>query len=69
VITVHSADIMATLLHLKAEVDASAQTSLRITFAGATEAHLLAAEIGAAGVSVVLAPARPYPASWDYRRV
>ncbi|KAJ7685890.1 hypothetical protein B0H17DRAFT_985428 [Mycena rosella] len=69
VITVHNADIMATLLHLKTEFDASSSSSLRMTFAGATEAHLLAAEIGAAGVSVVLAPARPYPESWDYRRI
>ncbi|KAJ7452267.1 carbohydrate esterase family 9 protein [Mycena latifolia] len=69
VIKVHNADIMATLLLLKAEFEASTSETLRMTFAGATEAHLLAAQIGAAGVSVILAPARPYPESWDYRRV
>ncbi|KAJ7075534.1 hypothetical protein B0H15DRAFT_894200 [Mycena belliarum] len=69
VIKVHNADIMATLLHLKGEFDALSTSSLRMTFAGATEAHLLAAEIGAAGVSVILAPARPYPATWDQRRI
>ncbi|KAF7342244.1 Composite domain of metallo-dependent hydrolase [Mycena venus] len=69
VITVHNADIMATLLVLKSDFEAIHHTSLRLTFAGATEAHLLAAQIGAAGVSVILAPARPYPQTWDYRRI
>ncbi|KAJ6483842.1 hypothetical protein C8R47DRAFT_1217531 [Mycena vitilis] len=69
VITVHNADIMATLLVLKSEFDAGHSDTLRMTFAGATEAHLLASHIGAAGVSVILAPARPYPETWDYRRV
>lgn len=69
VVTVHNADMMATLLHLKSEFESAQHSRLRMTFAGATEAHLLAAEIGAAGVSVVLAPARPYPATWDYRRM
>ncbi|KAJ7464200.1 hypothetical protein B0H11DRAFT_2285094 [Mycena galericulata] len=72
VVTVHSSDIMATLLLLKSEFDSSSYNSglgLRMTFVGASEAHLLAAQIGAAGVSVILAPARPYPALWDYRRI
>ncbi|KAJ7628031.1 hypothetical protein DFH06DRAFT_1272898 [Mycena polygramma] len=69
VVTVHNADIMATLLVLKSEFDAGHSDALRMTFAGATEAHLLASHIGAAGVSVILAPARPYPETWDYRRV
>ncbi|KAJ7607296.1 hypothetical protein DFH06DRAFT_1380161 [Mycena polygramma] len=69
VVTVHNADIMATLLVLKSEFDAVHGDSLRITFAGATEAHLLASHIGAARVSVILAPARPYPETWDYRRI
>ncbi|KAJ7888524.1 hypothetical protein B0H13DRAFT_2252760 [Mycena leptocephala] len=69
VITVHNADIMATLLVLKSEFESVHHTTLRMTFAGATEAHLLASQIGTAGVSVVLAPARPYPETWDYRRI
>ncbi|KAJ7658888.1 hypothetical protein B0H17DRAFT_1145499 [Mycena rosella] len=39
VIAVHNADIMATLLHLKAEFYAAGPASLRMMFAGATEAH------------------------------
>ncbi|KAK6996805.1 composite domain of metallo-dependent hydrolase, partial [Favolaschia claudopus] len=69
VVAVHSADIMATLLQLKANFERARFNALRLTFAGATEAHLLAAEIGAAGVSVVLSPARPYPEQWDRRRI
>ncbi|KAJ7735556.1 hypothetical protein DFH07DRAFT_1065042 [Mycena maculata] len=69
VVAVHNADIMATLLLLKSEFESSTHSALRLTFAGATEAHLLASQIGAAGVSVILAPARPYPETWDFRRI
>ncbi|KAJ7448972.1 hypothetical protein FB451DRAFT_1187478 [Mycena latifolia] len=63
VIKVHNADVMpvATLLLLKGEFEASTSATLRMTFAGATEAHVLAAQIGTAGVSVILAPARSQP--------
>ena len=60
---------MASLLHLKAEYDHKSSRSLRLTFAGATEAHLLAKEIGDAGVSVILTPSRPFPFTWDQRRM
>ncbi|KAJ6616621.1 hypothetical protein B0H10DRAFT_2164595 [Mycena sp. CBHHK59/15] len=49
--------------------DAVSDHRLRLTFSGAIEAHLLAKEIGAAGVSVILSPARPYPGTWDTRRI
>ncbi|KAJ7452323.1 hypothetical protein FB451DRAFT_1145370, partial [Mycena latifolia] len=65
VIKVHNADIMATLLLLKAEFEVFTSATLRMTFARATEACLLAAQ----SVSVILAPARPYPDSWDHHRV
>ncbi|KAF8206096.1 hypothetical protein K438DRAFT_1817821 [Mycena galopus ATCC 62051] len=69
VIRVNSADIMATLLGLKAEYEARSPYTLLMTFSSASEAHLLAAEIGTARVSVILSPARPYPAEWDSRRI
>ncbi|KAJ7494939.1 hypothetical protein FB451DRAFT_1163676 [Mycena latifolia] len=69
VISVHNADIMATLLRLKNEYETVTPYSFWMTFTGASEAHLLAAEIAAAGVSVILSPARPYPANWDSRRI
>lgn len=46
VIEVGSADIMVTLLKLKAEAEERWGTRMRMVFAGATEAHLLAKEIG-----------------------
>ncbi|KII89857.1 hypothetical protein PLICRDRAFT_40029 [Plicaturopsis crispa FD-325 SS-3] len=69
VVEVQNADIIATLLRLKAEVEDHTGHRLRLTLTGAAEAHLLAKEIGEAGVSVVLASARPYPTTWDHRRI
>lgn len=47
VIDVNSADIMASLLIVKAEVEDKLGTTMRMVFAGGSEAHLLAKEIGA----------------------
>lgn len=47
IIDVTSADIMATLILLKYEVEASTGRKMRLSFAHATEAHILAKEIGA----------------------
>ncbi|TFK54416.1 composite domain of metallo-dependent hydrolase [Heliocybe sulcata] len=69
VVDVQNADIMATLIRLKKEVEAGTTHPIKVTFAGATEAHLLAKEIGEAGVGVILAPSRPYPAVWEQRRI
>ncbi|RDB22753.1 hypothetical protein Hypma_010022 [Hypsizygus marmoreus] len=69
VVEVENADIMASLLILKAEVEDRIGSSMRMTFHGATEAHLLAKEIGNAGVGVILSPARPFPTTWDQRRI
>lgn len=62
---------MTTLLQLKVEYDTTARHPLRLTFAGALEAHLLAPEIGRAGVSVIVAPGlgRPFPGTWEMRRM
>ncbi|CUA74661.1 DNA-directed RNA polymerase II subunit RPB1-B [Rhizoctonia solani] len=69
VITVHKADDMVTLLKLKAEIEDLTSVPLRVTFAGATEAHLVAKEIAAAGVGVIVIPTRSFPASWDQARI
>jgi imidazolonepropionase-like amidohydrolase len=74
VITVHKADTIVSLLRMKSELDAhlketsKASSSLRLVLLGAAEAHLLAPELAAANVSVVLAPAFPYGTTWDQRR-
>ncbi|KAF7375144.1 Carbohydrate esterase family 9 protein [Mycena sanguinolenta] len=69
VITVNSADIMASLLLLKKEVEAHHGRAMQLTFMGGAEAHLLAAEIAAAGVGVILTPSRSYPYTWEHRRM
>jgi hypothetical protein len=69
VVNVESADIMATLLRLKDEYRAHAGRELRMTFSGATEAHLLAHEIAKAGVSVIVTQSKPYPSTWEQRRM
>ncbi|KAI0062927.1 composite domain of metallo-dependent hydrolase [Artomyces pyxidatus] len=68
VVRVHSADIIATLLELKAEVEDLTGAALKLTLLGATEAHLLADAISAADVGVIVPP-RTYPYTWDDRRI
>ncbi|KAG1765832.1 hypothetical protein EV702DRAFT_1272051 [Suillus placidus] len=69
VVDVESADIMATLLRLKDEYEAHSARELRMTFAGATEAHLLAHEIARTGVSVIVTQSKSYPWTWEQRRI
>jgi hypothetical protein len=75
VITVHKADTIVSLLRMKSEIDARPKdstnkpsSSLRLILLGAAEAHLLAPELAAAKVSVILAPPFPYGETWDQRR-
>ena len=49
VIDVGSADTMASLIKLKKEIETYYDTTIRMTFTGAAESHLLAKEIGEAG--------------------
>lgn len=69
VIETHSVDVIATLIELKREFEAHAGHSLRMTVAGATEAYLLASELAEAEVGVVLTRARPFPGTWERRRI
>lgn len=69
VIETHSVDVIATLIQLKKEFEARTGHSLRMTVAGATEAYLLASELAEAGVGVVLTRARPFPETWERRRM
>ena len=63
VVNVGSADIMASLVSLKQEVEKKTGNTMKITFAGATEAHLIANELSAAGVGVIVTPTRSYVSS------
>lgn len=68
-IAVESADIMATLIMLKREIESNTGSRLQFTFITAAEAHLLAKEIGEAQIGVILRPVRPFPATWKSRRI
>jgi hypothetical protein len=69
VIEAHSADVIATLIVLKKEIERHHYHRMRMTITGASEAHLLAKELADAHVGVILNPARPFPATWERRRM
>ncbi|OCH88880.1 composite domain of metallo-dependent hydrolase [Obba rivulosa] len=69
VIRVDSADIIATLIELKKEVETASQAPLKMTLEGATEAHILARELSEANIGVILKPPRSFPYTWDQRRI
>ncbi|KAF9481555.1 carbohydrate esterase family 9 protein [Pholiota conissans] len=69
VVEAHSADIIATLIILKKEIRAATGKEIRLTISGATEAHLLGKELSEADVGVILVPARPFPHTWEERRI
>jgi hypothetical protein len=60
---------MAILVNLKREHKDITGHDLRLTFSGATEAHLLAKEISRAGISVILTSPRTYPSVWEQKRM
>ncbi|KAG9647085.1 amidohydrolase, partial [Aureobasidium melanogenum] len=68
VLSVHSADAISALLRLKSTVEFASKKSLRLVVLGAAESHLVAEELAAAKVAVVLAPLLPWAQSWDQRR-
>ncbi|KAI0692573.1 hypothetical protein BC835DRAFT_1416500 [Cytidiella melzeri] len=69
ILEVGNADIMATLLQLKADIEDQRGTQMNMVFSGAAEAHLLADQIAKAKVGVILHPVRPFPATWETRRI
>ena len=68
VVTVHSADAIASILKVKHAVEGQGGRKLRLSIIGGAESHILADELAAAGVGVVLAPAESYATGWDQRR-
>ncbi|KAI1826632.1 amidohydrolase [Xylaria intraflava] len=73
-ITVHNADIIAAVLKVKSIVDdAIASTrngggGIRLVIIGGAESFIVADELAAAGVGVVLSPFLSYRKFWDQRR-
>ncbi|KAK4700145.1 hypothetical protein P7C70_g6106, partial [Phenoliferia sp. Uapishka_3] len=68
IISVHKADDIASLLRLKSQVETSRASSVKLVITGASEAWLLADELAAANVGVILSPLRAPPASWSALR-
>ncbi|CAN8101026.1 unnamed protein product [Discula destructiva] len=72
VITVQSADTIAAILSVKETVDKeiskNSTAKMRVALLGGAESYLVADELAAAGVGVVLAPLQSYGVSWDQRR-
>lgn len=78
VLSAHSADTIAAALRVKKEVEDAARDAalnaghpapkLRVVILGGAESHLVADDLAAANVGVVLAPLLSYAAAWDERR-
>ncbi|KAI0635342.1 carbohydrate esterase family 9 protein [Trametes polyzona] len=68
-IHVQSADAIASIIALKYEVEERVERGIKVTLIGATEAHLLAKELGEANIGVVISPTRPFPHHWEKRRL
>ncbi|KAF8630679.1 hypothetical protein AX15_002823 [Amanita polypyramis BW_CC] len=69
VIEAHSADVIATLVILKKEVELENKKTIQMTITGAAEAHMLASELAEARIGIILTPSRPYPKNWERRRI
>lgn len=69
IVEAYNADIIATLIILKREVEIETRKSMKMTITGAAEAYMLAKELSESGIGVILNPARPFPYVWEGRRM
>lgn len=68
-LTINSADGIAAALRVKADVEkVHPGTSIRLAIVGGAEAYLVAEELAAADVGVILSPLQNMGESWDARR-
>lgn len=72
-ITAHSADVIASILKVKGTVDSAITSTggdggIRIVIIGGAESFIVADELAAAKVGVVLSPLLSYRTTWDQRR-
>lgn len=68
VLSAHSADTIASIIRLKSQVESASSQKIRVVIIGGAEAHLVADELAASKIAVVLAPLLPHAQSWDQRR-
>ena len=70
VVDTQNADVIATLLSLKEEVEGIVDGGLvKLVIAGGAEAHLLAKALGEAHVGVIFTRPRAFPMTWGGRRM
>lgn len=69
VVEADSADVIATLILLKREVEDEFGSTVKMTITSALEAHILAKEIAEANIGIVQVPARPFPTTWERLRM
>lgn len=69
VVDTDNADVIATLLDLLDEVSQLSRSKIKLTISGGAEAHLLAKELGQAGVGVILTRPRPFPSFWSGKEI
>ncbi|OBZ68134.1 hypothetical protein A0H81_11870 [Grifola frondosa] len=69
VIDADSADVIATLILLKKEVEEKFGNKVKMTITGAVEAHMLAKEIAEADIGIIQVPSRPFPTTWERLRI
>ncbi|KAH8822344.1 carbohydrate esterase family 9 protein [Flagelloscypha sp. PMI_526] len=69
VVEADNADIIASLILLKAEVEATMLRKMRMVISGGEEAHLLARQLAEAGVGVIVSPVRSLGRKWETRRI
>lgn len=68
VLTAHSADVIASILEMKAWVEKLGKTTIRLVIWGGAESWILADELAEAKVGVALAPLLAYSETWEQRR-
>lgn len=68
VVEAHGADIISSLILLKNEVEVSKESTMKMTITGATEAHILAAQLAYANIGVIVTSSRPSPSEWEDRK-
>lgn len=64
-----SADVIATLVLLKKEVEEKFGSKVKLTITGALEAHILAKELAEAQIGIIQVPSRPFPTTWERLRM
>jgi hypothetical protein len=67
-LTIDNADGIAIALKIKSEVEEATKSKIRLAILGGAESHLVATELAAADVGVILLPLQVHTSNWDQRR-